>query len=179
MSDPSFVPPWYAPLVGVAVGFVLAEGSRYLCYRWVIVRDKRAIKTELRSILSQLPQKRDVLTQAIESLRADKLLPTRTVRAVVTGYSTLLPNLYPHLNLLQRNCLHVIYERLRVADEITDSFEEDFLRAVREKVMKDPWGMYSARLGELLESYQMVEDLAKSYLDGNPIDVFQSSRDGR
>lgn len=172
MTDPATPQPWWA-LAGVIVGFCLGEGSRYLHYRWDICRNKRLVKEELRSVLTQLPQKAGVLRLAIVKLREKQILSTRSVHLITIGYSSVLSDLYPHLSLIQRNCLHAIYERLRVADDVMDAFEDDFVRALREKVISDPWAAYVGRLEDILHSFVDVEELAKSYLSGNPIDPFR------
>ena len=163
--------PWIA-LIGVALGFLLGEGSRYARYRWEISRNKKIVRAELETVLSQIPQKRDILQQAIAHLKQKRFMPTLSVRSVTTGYYSVLEALYPHLKLVERNCLHVVFERLRVADEQMDGFEESFIRALKDKVIEDPWLTYAGRLEELLESYAVIEQLARSCLAKNPIDVF-------
>lgn len=53
-----------------------------------------------------------------------------------------------------------------------DGFEESFVRALKDKIIEDPSLTYVGRLEELLESYAVIEYLARSYLAKNPIDVF-------
>ena len=163
--------PWFA-LVGVALGFLLGEGSRYARYRWDIFRNRKLVRAELQAVLAQLPQKRDILQQALAHLREQRFMPTLSCRTVTTGYYSVLEQLYPHLSLRERTCLHIIFERLRVADEQTDEFEKGFVGALKDKIIGDPWTAFAGRLEELLASYQVVEDLARSYLAGKPEDVF-------
>jgi cell division protein FtsB len=163
--------PWFA-FIGVALGFLLGEGSRYARYRWDIHRNRKLVVAELQAILAQLPQKRDILHQAIAHLNEQRFMPTLSCRTVTTGYYSVLEQLYPHLSLRERTCLHIIFERLRVADEQMDEFEKSFIGALKDKLVGDPWSIFSGRLQELLDSYQVVEDLARSYLTGEPIDVF-------
>jgi phytoene/squalene synthetase len=125
-------------------------------------------------MLSQLPQKRDILRQAVVHLKAQRFMPTRSVHAVTTGYQSVFNDVYPHLSLVERNCLHVIYERLRVAEEVMDGLEDDFLKAVKDKAFDDPWAAFAGRLEETLASYEVVEDLARAYIAMTPIDVFSA-----
>ena len=164
--------PWFA-LAGVAVGFGLGEGSRYVRYRWEITRNCKIVCTELHSVLAQLPQKRHILQQAIAHMNEQRIMPTRSVRMVGTGYYSVLEDLYPHLRAIERNCLHVIFEHLRVADELLDGLEDSLVRAIKDKVVPDPWAMFADRLEEILESYRVVEELAVSYLAKKPVDVFR------
>lgn len=163
--------PWIA-LAGVAVGFLLGEGSRYMRYRIDIWRSKILVKAELRSVIAQLPQKCDILNQAIEHMKNQRFMPTVSVRTVTLGYYAVQESLYPHLKPIERNCLHVIFERLRIADEQMDEFESSFMRAIKDKIPTDPWGTFIGRCEELLASYAVVEHLAQSYLAGKPEDVF-------
>jgi hypothetical protein len=167
----SSVSPWIG-LAGVAIGFALGEGSRYARYRWETARNRRIVRTELESVIAQLPQKRDILQQAIAHMNEKRFMPTLSVRMVATGYYSVLEDMYPHLKPLQRNCLHVIFERIRVADEQLDKFEQSFVAAMKDKVITDPWITFCGRLEELLESYAVVEALSRSYLANKPIDVF-------
>jgi hypothetical protein len=169
--------PWIA-LVGVAVGFLLGEGSRYIRYRVEIWRNKRLVRTELRSVLAQLPQKRDILNQAIASMKHERFMPMLSVGTVTLGYYSVQESVYPHLKPIERNCLHVIFERLRVADEQMDGMEQAFMRAVKDKVPDDPWGVFVGRCQELLGSYDVVAELATSYLARKPVDVFHQQSDG-
>ena len=130
------------------------------------------MRAELETMLAQVPQKRDILHQAIAHLKQKQVMPTLSVHTVTTGYYSVLEALYPHLQLVERNCLHVIFERLRVADEQMDGFEDSFVKAVKDKIIEDPWFTYISRLDELLESYTVIEQLACSYLAMRPIDVF-------
>src|SRR4029077_13571069 len=101
--------PWWA-LAGVVVGFPRGEGMRYVRYRWEIRRNRRLVKEELLSVLAQLPQKEEILGKAITLLREQRILAMTSVHLIATGYRAVLDALYPHLSLLERNCLHVIYE---------------------------------------------------------------------
>ena len=170
------IPQLWWPLIGVFLGFCLGEGTRYLRYRWEIHRNRRLVKQELKSVIAQLPQKQEILLKAIENLKEKRSLTTKSVHLIATGYAAVLNDLYPHLSMQQRNCLHVIYERLRVTDEEMDRFEDHFLEMVRNKHIDDPWSCYIGRLEDQLHSITLVEKLAKSYLAGRPVDVFGVGR---
>ena len=168
------IQPWIA-LIGVITGFLLGEGSRYARYRWQIRRNKNRIRADLQALLAQIPQKQDILRQALRHLRRKAVLPMLSVRALPAGYLTVLADVYPHLDELQRNCLHVIYGRLKVADDFMDNFEDRIVKAVQEAHADpnvDPWPTYAAKVREIDESYKVVVKLIRSYLDQSPIDVF-------
>ena len=56
-----------------------------------------------------------------------------------------------------------------------DEMEEAFISAVKDKVQDDPWDTFINRCEELLVSYGIVDELARTYLAGNPADVFANS----
>jgi len=159
-------------LVGVTLGVLLGEGSRYIRHRARIRKLKRIILEELKSIQAQIPQKIDIIKKIISALKKREMLGGISVRAFTVAYNQHIGELYEHLTLLERNCLHVIYEKLRNADDVLFSLEEDFVTAVRDGIIKDPYAAFRDRLQDFLENYRVTNKLIESYLDGNPIDVF-------
>jgi len=164
--------PFWA-LLGVVLGFLLGEGSRLIREWWRLKRLRVALEQELRSIQTQIPQKIDVINQMRESASQRRILPGLSVAIADTIYRNHDVKLYPRLTLLERNCLHVIYERLAIADKVLSTFEQDVRTAISEGLINDPFVAYHERLGELLESYDVVQTLIRSYLARNPIDVFE------
>ena len=159
-------------LVGVFVGFLLAEVARFLRYRCRIHKLRSILREELKNIPAQIEQKKDIIRQAIDQLKNRSVLPTSSVRVLQTGYIENISELYTHLSERERNCLHVIYERIRIADDLLDNFESKFLTIVQEGIITDPYQFYFARFSDTLKSYDIVQELIKSYLAGNPEDVF-------
>lgn len=159
-------------ILGVILGFLLGEGSRYLRYWLRIRRLKRIVKEELRSILFQIPLKRDVVNQIITKLENQRILSGVSVGIINTGYKQHITELYEHLSFLQRNCLHVIHEHLNLADKTLFSFEHEIISAIREKIIKNPFETYKGRFQDILKSFDVVEGLIKGYLNGKPTDVF-------
>jgi hypothetical protein len=82
------------------------------------------------------------------------------------------------LTRLERNCLHVIYERLSAGDEFLREFEAHFLQVLKEEVIDDPYSSFAALMGDLEESYDTTKTLIESYLAKDPIDVFQAETSG-
>ena len=152
---------------------MLGEGAGYIRYRIRICRLKKIIREELKAIQYQIKQKKDIVSQTIEHLKQQKILPTLSVPIVATGYRQHIGELYEHLSEIERNCLHIIYERLNVADVVLDSFESNFLTAVDKQVLADPYQAYLDRFTEINDSYAVVQELIRSYLKHKPIDVFQ------
>jgi hypothetical protein len=77
----TMIQPWIA-LIGVITGFLLGEGSRYARYHWQIRRNKYRIRADLQALLAQIPQKQDILRQALRHLMRKAVLPMLSVRAL-------------------------------------------------------------------------------------------------
>ena len=159
-------------IVGVLIGFSLNEISR-------VIRDvlkkrnvRKVIIEELNSIKYQIDQKIDILNQAIAALKNGDYLSTESVPIISIGYDGNINDIYVELDIKQRNCLHVIYSRLKLAEDIMRKFEVSFLDNVRNKTIKNPFAMSIDRMEELIESYNVVKDLIDSYKSNKPIDVF-------
>lgn len=163
-------PAW--SLLGVIIGYCLGEGTRFARENLRIRRLKRVLHIELSAIKAQIADKEDILLQAIQSLKVGEVLPAIAVHSIRTGYEAHMGELYEHYSGRERNCLHVIYERLRVADRMMDSFHLDFQDSVKNGIVQRPWDMAVEQLEELLESYSVVEKLIESFLIGEPSDVF-------
>jgi len=168
LNNPSF---W--AIVGVIIGYALNEISRLI--RNVIKKRKikKVINEELNSINFQIDQKIDILNQAISALKNGDYIPTESVPTISIGYDTNINDIYTELDPKLRNCLHVIYSRLKIAEDIMRKFEEHFLSSIQNKTIKNPYAMSIDRMEELIKSYNVVEELIKSYRNNRPIDVFQ------
>ncbi len=98
------------------------------------------------------------------------------MRSVSSIYKSTLEELGPELEPKERNLLHVVYERLRVGDERLENFERDIRRDLAEDLVADPFAAHAGLLRDLIQSYNVVSNLLKSYLEGRPEDVFPISK---
>ncbi len=159
-------------LIGVVLGFSLGEGARWLRNRLRLRRLKVAIRSELRAALAQIEDKEDILRKAIKALQEKRVLPMVAVRSMTHGYSSYIHDLYDYYSNIERYCLHVIYERLRVADMSMETFHEDFQQAIKDKIVNDPWEYYVGYLEDIIKSYDLLRGLIGSFLAGEPEGVF-------
>ena len=162
-----------AGLVGVILGFLLSEISSLCKERMKIASYKRAITAELQSLKGQIPQIKDICRQALTELGKQSFLPPLGVPAVTQAYDNFGAKVQKHLSPLERNCLHIIYGRLKVCDKVLAELENDFRLALAEKVIDDPFLAFSDKIKDIYGSYDIVLSLIDSYLNNNPIDVFK------
>lgn len=160
-------------LAGVFVGFSLGEGSRYVRHRVRIGRLKRVLYSELESIKAQIPFMRDICEQIIRSLDQREILPGLAVPTINEGYRSVIGEIYEYLTLLERNCLHIIYGRLKAGEGFLTSFERQLIDVVRDNTIVSPFDVFADQVNEIRKSYDYVEELIESYLQRTPIDVFE------
>ena len=161
-------------LLGVVLGFTLGEGCRIIREKCRTRRLKHTIESELRTILAQIKDKKDILSQAVAALNNRAVLPMAAVRMITHGYYLHVEEIYKSYSDIERNCLHVIYERVRVADQHMESFQDDFMRAKKDGLLKDPWQAYVGHLEDIIDSYERVEQYIKGFIAGEPEDVFHT-----
>lgn len=171
-----FKSPGFFSILGIIIGFCLGEGSRYIRYKLRIKNLKKLIKDELRALESQIPDKRKIIKDIIQSIKNDELLPGSSVGLVNTGYKSYFGELYEHLTFKQRNCLHYIYETLDVMENYLNNFENDLQNAHNEGILKSPNKAFISKSKDILQSLDKVENLIDSYLENNPIDIFADSK---
>ncbi|RUS44986.1 hypothetical protein [Cohnella sp. AR92] len=160
-------------LVGVILGFSLGEISRIIRES----RRKRKLKSvlfsELQSLISLIKQKSDHIQLIIDSLSKKVITPGQTVGILEIGYKNNITDLYNHLTVKERNCLHIIYERLRITNNEINQFESSIKSDIKEKAFEDPYRIYRVRFEKLKESNELVLKLIDSMLSKNPIDVME------
>lgn len=161
-----------AGLVGVIIGFLLNELATNIRARKKLTNKKQAIHTELRSLKGQIPQLKNICSQAINELCSKALLPTLSVPALTGSYDAFGHEVLETLNQRERNCLHIIYGRLKVADKVLSELEQDFRLAMEQGVFNDTFKAFAEKLTEVHTSYDVINGLIDSYLAGNPTDVF-------
>ncbi|MBM4300474.1 MAG: hypothetical protein FJ121_02935 [Deltaproteobacteria bacterium] len=159
-------------LIGVVVGFFLNVAHSYIMKRFHICQLKRALRDECRSLLTQIPQLIAIFKQCTDNLSKGRVLPGTAVHSLSTVYRSTISEIYPYLSLKERNLLHVVYERLRVGDEILENYVSILSRELQENLINDPIQGWIIRMKEQVESYGIITNLLKSYLRLEPIDVF-------
>lgn len=159
-------------LIGVALGFFLNVVYSYILKRIRVYQLNKALHEECRSLLTQIPQLVDIFKKCIDNLDQGRILPGPAVRSLSIVYRSTISEIYPYLSLKNRNLLHVVYERLRVGDDILENYVSILSRELQEKLLEDPIQGWIIRMKDQLESYKTTTVLLKSYLRGEPIDVF-------
>ncbi|MDD2901412.1 MAG: hypothetical protein PHU44_03165 [Syntrophales bacterium] len=159
-------------VLGVIIGFFCNVAHTYYLKRMRTCELKKALKDECISLKNQLPMLIDIFEQCIQKLSQGKILPGPAVHSLSTVYRSSISEIYPYLSLKERNLLHVVYERLRVGDEILENYVSILSRELQEGLINDPIQGWIIRMKDQIDSYRIVDNLLKSYINKNPIDVF-------
>lgn len=155
------------------MGFGLNVIYSIVCHKLRIGRLKKAIREECKSLLGQIPQLIDIYNKSISNLNDDKILPGPAVRSISTVYHSNISEITPYLCVQDRNLLHVVFERLRVGDELLDSYASELSKTLKENFIENPIEFYINKLRDQIESYEVVKKLLLSYINRKPIDVFK------
>lgn len=169
--------PWVAPLCGLAgvlVGFLLGWAKE----AWRANSRKKelqlALGDEMTANLKMLPQKKDILAQCLEHLAQNQFLSPSGLRFDRTIFSQHWAELAGGCSLIERGSFHVIYEKMRVFDEETESLDT--------QAVATPTGAgdillrnMAKRLPDMMTTLDQLDFLMSSHLDGKPVDVMHHS----
>jgi hypothetical protein len=161
-------------LVGVLAGFIFGEGARYVRYRWRVCAMKKNLKSELRSLKKQIDQKKEIIRAAISVLNKKQLMPTLSVPSITVAYAETFGELLQYYSMLERNCIHNIYERALLSDKVLESFEADFLQAVKQGIYPDPYQVFAGKLDDVHKGLEVAQELIGEFLDGRVSDIYQT-----
>lgn len=160
-------------LVGVFVGFLLSEGTQWI-KRHTERRELHAsLFAELQSIIRMTPSKLEILAQAEQSLRAGLIMPSVSTHFPAHAYSRVMSVAPDVLASEASDCLHVLYERLRIIDESMDAMESRFNEITKTHSVGQAVDAAIGSIQDLEKAIGTCQILAQSILDGTPINVYQ------
>jgi len=159
-------------ILGVVLGFFLNVAYSSIMNRVRVCRLRAALRDECKSLITQIPQFVDICKKCINNLNQGKILPGQAVRSLSTVYHSTITEIYPYMSLKDRNLLHVVYERLRVGDEILENYVSLLSKELQENLIKDPIQGWIIRMQDQIDSYATITNLLNSYLRRESIDVF-------
>jgi hypothetical protein len=160
-------------LIGVFIGFLLSEGTQWLKIRFEQRGLHSAMTAELQSIVRMIPSKIDILVQARGHFANARLMPTTSTHFPNQIYWRLISSSPELVTTETRDCLHVLYERLRIIDESMDSLENRFNSIAATHSTGQAVEATTGSVGDLTEALQTCRMLAQSVLDNKPINVYQ------
>lgn len=163
-------------LAGVALGFLLAEGSTWARSRFRRKTLKAAAFAELQVIESMIADKRNILQQAVASLLAGNFMPTQAPRFPHFAYETLIIEAPSALTTAERYALHLIHERLTVVDNAMNSSEERFHAFTASRSELHAADAVRSGLVDLEESLLKTAAMVNAFRNGSSEKIFAGQR---
>lgn len=159
-------------LLGVVLGFALAEGAQWLRRYSLRIRLRESLVAELQSITRMVPSKVDILNQAERHFKAARVMPTQATRFSRDIYLRVIAEAPEILENWERDCLHIIYERLRVVDDAMDSMEEKFISMNSAYSSEQAISAAVGFIDDLKDALSQTSGLAQSVISGERVDVY-------
>lgn len=159
-------------LFGVVLGFVLAESAQWLKLHRLRNRLRKSLLAELQSITRMVPSKVDVLNQAESHFKAGRVMPTQSTRFPREIYSRIIIETPEVLKNWERDCLHIIYERLRVVDISMESMEERFISINSSYSREQAVSAAVGSINGLKETLSQTCVLVQAVISGEHVDVY-------
>jgi hypothetical protein len=168
-------------LVGVVIGALIGFGLTVGHSEWTEWRLRKrvdaALASELAANLRIIPQKRDILRKMLDALSGCKILPGESVPFCSAIYGGHFQIVSAHMNINQRNSLHLIYSSLAMVDSSMKSCDEAIIGAYDSAGLKDIVQLWSGKLKDLLKVLDVTEAIIQKHLTGTPTDVLNMGLD--
>ena len=164
-------------IIGVVLGFCLGACYQHFRECWKRKRLRVQISEEMRANLYSLPHKRATLQTVLSKLAQKQILPGECVPFCDVIFIHHYPDVAPYLSVKEINLLHVVYSHQATVDKTMASFQPDVTAAAPGDPQQCVMNVYSNKLQDLLPLLDQQENLIKSFLKGDPIDVFHMSMD--
>lgn len=171
----NYKPEVIAVAIGAFIAFILPAATKIVLHYINIKKTKNIICDELDAIKRQIPQKQVIIMQIISGYKMGHSLSGLSVRMMTSGYNKNILNIYNSYTRTERECLHVIYERIRISDDVLDSIENDYLKIKRENIIQNPEEMVIKRLEALNSSFELITKLISDFQKGVAVEVFPDS----
>lgn len=159
-------------LLGIIVGFSLSELS--VCIKSFRKEKlaRKALLMEIDLMLRMIPDKYEVLEQALSCYSDGKVLQTKSVKFPRNVYEKVIKELPEVLKDSERGCFHVLYETTRVIDESMDVMEDRFSTISSNHSVEQAQEATIAQIEDLLNALRVTSDWALSVKIGKPINVY-------
>lgn len=164
-------------LLGVVVGFGLAELTQWL----KSLRGNRvlraALNAELDAIIRMIPHKVDIIGQAERALQSSqiRILNTTSTHFPRQIYDRIIETAPELLTPSERDALHVLHERLRVTDTLMDGMEDRFNSMTTAQSIRVAVQAAIGTLHDLKSGLEQSGEIASSIVGGKPLDVYPST----
>lgn len=163
-------------ILGVVIGFGLAELTQWFKVRRIEQSLRAGLVAELKAIVRMIPHKVHVISQAEAVLDSSRIMNTSSTHFPDHVYHRILETAPSLLSGTERDCLHILYERLRITDQMMDGLEGRFHHISETHTIEMAVRGTAGALDDVKAGLTHSGDLANSAIKGNPIDVYATGK---
>lgn len=160
-------------LVGGVVGFGIERIKTRLDRRTL----KHQLLGELTTNLQMLPFLRKHLAESLRTAQMGGSPNMRAVHFCVACYDAHFSTVLPILSQTEQISLQIIYENLRICNEITDAYSRIVFdvstKVEHERLLR----IYAGTLQSAIGLTEKTEEHIRNHIDGEPTDFFLRDRD--
>ncbi len=160
-------------LLGVALGFSLTEISRLIKSFVEKKKLRKALLDELEINYFQLEHKKDTIKSIIAAIDKMEILPAISVGAASAVYEHNTASVILLLKPIERDIVENIYSRMKIVDVYLNTFENNLMNSIKDKIAADPWKVYKSKSSDMFESCKVSQEYIKSVLENKPIDIYK------
>lgn len=158
-------------VVGVVIGFGLAELAAFLRTRAERKELRRSLDAEIDTILRMIPHRQSNVREAINAYRGGQALDTTSTHFPRSAYEAVLEKCTLEVSSRERDCLHLAYERLRVVDAKMDSAIDYFNAIAQAHSPAHATQALVVTLQDMDDSLPRTAEILQSIVNGDPIEV--------
>lgn len=159
-------------LLGAIVGGVVGFGVERIQTRLDRRTFKRQLHEELNTNLHMLPFLRQHLTQSLETSQLGGSPNMRAVHFCTACYDVHFSTVLPILSSTDQVSLQVIYEYLRICNEITDAYGSVLFATSTREEHERLLRVYAGTLQSAIGMTEDTERHIRAHLAGKPTDFF-------
>lgn len=161
-----------ATCIGVILGFILT-----LLKEWWDRKNNtqyifHGIDSELKSNLSMIKSKDDILKQAKHYVPKKQILSPGGISFLTSFYTTNISDIVTNFKKdIDRNSLHIIYGHMISFDQTSNTLERDFIEMSKVFGEASSFAFFEGRINSLEKQLHMIKDLIEAHLNHAPINT--------
>jgi len=159
-------------LLGAVIGGVVGFGVERIKTRLDRRTFKRQLLLELTTNLHMLPFLREHLTESLRTAQIGGSPNMRAVHFCTACYDTHFSTVLPILSPAEQVSLQIIYENLRICNEITDAYSRIVFAVSTKEEHERLLRIYAGTLRSAIEMTEKTEQHIRDHVQGRPTNFF-------
>jgi hypothetical protein len=161
-------------LLGAVVGGVVGFGVERIKTRFDRRTFKHQLLGELTTNLHMLPFMRKHLTESLRTAQIGGSPNMRAVHFCTACYDAHFSTVLPILSPAEQVSLQMIYENLRICNEITDTYSRIVFAVSTKEEHERLLRIYAGTLQSAIGMTEKTEQYIRDHMNGQPTDFFSA-----